>query len=88
MIAERKDPLAERRRIEAEEDAKKTFGEVAEFVIKRDRDHWGATSLRAWKNSLEVDAKRLSDLNVADVSVDDVKRVVMPIFERDEHDAA
>ncbi|HEY1888343.1 MAG TPA: integrase arm-type DNA-binding domain-containing protein [Roseiarcus sp.] len=88
MRAKGLDPFTERRRGEARRERRKTFAEVAEFVIKRDRGHWGATSLRAWENSLNIDAKRLADLAVAEVSVEDIKATVMPIFERDEHVSA
>jgi integrase len=88
MRAKGLDPFTERRRGEARRERRKTFAEVAEFVIKRDREHWGATSLRAWENSLNIDAKRLADLDVAEVSVEDIKATVMPIFERGEHVSA
>jgi integrase len=87
-LAKGLDPLARRRREEAQRELRKTFAEVAQFVIKRDREHWGATSLRAWENSLNIDSERLADLDVAEVSVEDIKSVVMPIFELGEHVSA
>ena len=45
IVASGKNPIAERRRVEAEEANRKTFHEVAKFVIERERDGWGASSL-------------------------------------------
>jgi hypothetical protein len=87
-IAKGLNPLTERRRAEAQQENRKTFAEVAEFVIKRDREHWGASSLRAWKNSLHIDAKRLADINVADIGVEHVESVITPIVEQGEHVSA
>jgi integrase len=84
-IAKGLNPRTERRRAEAQRENRRTFAEVAEFVIKRDREHWGASSLRAWKNSLHIDTKRLADINVADIGVEHVESVITPIVERGEH---
>jgi hypothetical protein len=70
-LAGRRDPLIERPCALGAERSK-TFVEVARFVIERDRHHWGATSFRAWENSLKIDIKRLADLGVAEVSVEDI----------------
>jgi integrase len=88
IVAEGKDPRAELRRAEAEQEAKKTFGEVATFVIERERKGWGASSLRAWTDSLNRDAKRLAPLDVGEIGVDDIKATVTPMFDRDAHVAA
>lgn len=66
----------------------KTFGEVANFVIERKRAGWSASSLRAWEVSLHKDAKELADIPVADVTLAQVKAVVLPIEEREDHIAA
>jgi hypothetical protein len=84
-VAEGRNPLAERRRTQAEEAAKRTFGEVAAYVIDRDRGHWGASTLRAWENSLNRDAKRLADLDIARIDVENIKVVLAPIIESGEH---
>jgi integrase len=82
MVALGKDPIDERRRAEAEQANHKTFGAVAQLVIERGRKGWTPSSLRGWNDSLRRDAKRLHDIDIADVTVDDVKRTVMPIFDR------
>jgi integrase len=88
MIAEGKNPVAERRRVEAEKANRKTFAEVAQFVIERERNGWGAGSLASWERSLFRDAKTLAETNVDAVAVEHVKQVVTPIFDRGNHVAA
>jgi integrase len=87
-IARGLDPLAKRRREQAQRELRKTFAEVAAFVIKRDRERWGASSLRAWKNSLNIDAKRLANFDVAEITVEDITATIAPIVERGEHVSA
>jgi hypothetical protein len=77
MVAQGLNPLAERRRTQAEEAAKRTFAEVAQFVIERERKAWGASSLASWERSLFRDAKRLAGLNVDAITVEHVKQVVI-----------
>ena len=88
MIAAGKNPIAERRRVEAEKANRKTFAEVAQFVIERERNGWGAGSLASWERSLFRDAKTLAETNVDAVAVEHVKQVVTPIFDRGNHVAA
>jgi integrase len=88
MVAQGLNPLAERRRRQAEEAAKRTFAEVARFVIERERKAWGASSLADWERSLHRHAKRLADLNVDEIAVEHVKQVVGPILDRGEYDTA
>jgi len=47
LVASGFNPLAERRRVESEQATKRTFAEVARFVIDRERKSksWGASSL-------------------------------------------
>jgi integrase len=85
IIATGRDPLAERRKAEAEAGARKTFDDVARFVIKRDRANWTDAHAEAWDKSLLVDAKKLGPLIVGEITVDEVKRAVMPIFDRGHH---
>jgi integrase len=87
-VASGVNPLAERRRTQAEEAAKRTFAEVAAFVIERERKAWGASSLADWERSLHRHAKRLADLNVDAITVDHVKQVVTPILDRGQYDTA
>src|ERR1700722_13464599 len=88
IVASGKNPIAERRRVEAEEANRKTFHEVAKFVIERERDGWGASSLASWRRSLFTDAKRLAELNVDEIAVENVKEVVTPILDRGDYVAA
>jgi integrase len=88
MVASGANPLVERRRAEAEQANSKTFGEVAKLVIDRGRNGWTVSSLRGWTNSLIKDAKRLADMNIADIGIDDVRRTVMPQFDKGDHVAA
>jgi len=87
LIAEGKNPLVERRRVEAEREKQKTFAQAADDVIKN-RDALTASSLDSWRRSLHHDAKRLAKINVADIDIEHVKQVVMPIFARGEHVSA
>jgi integrase len=88
MIDEGLNPIAERRRVEDEQAAKRTFTEVARFVIERERNGWGASSLASWERSLFADAKRLANLNVDEISVEHVKLVVTPILDQGYYDTA
>jgi integrase len=85
QVAAGQDPRADRQK--AQEHAR-TFGDVAKLVIAKNSPSWSASSLRAWENSLHKDAKPLADIPVADITLADVKRVVLPIEERDDHIAA
>ena len=82
MVALGKDRIGERRRAEAEQTNHKTFTEVAALVINRGREAWTPSNLRGWNDSLLRHAKRLHDIDVADIGIEDVKRVAMPIFDR------
>ena len=88
QLAEGKHPLVERRAAAAADERRKSFREVAEFVIERDRPRWGVGSLGDWTRSLKVDAEKLAEMDVASISVEDVKAAVMPMFDRGDHVAA
>ena len=76
------DPLAERRNRQAEHDGKKTFGEVARITIENKRRGWkGTSSLVSWTRTLTVEAEALADRPVDEIGVDEIKRVVAPIWE-------
>ncbi len=76
------DPLAERRRRQAESQAKKTFAEVAALTIEKKRRGWkGTSSLVAWTRTLTQEAKPLALRPIDEIGVDEVKRIVAPLWE-------
>jgi integrase len=75
-------PLAERRRNQTKEASRKAFCQVAEAYIVREASGWSASSLRAWKRSLGVDAKPIADLYVDQIGIGDVRRAVQPLVDR------
>ena len=88
VIAAGGDPLAERRKAEAEAEARKTFADVARKVIERDRAQWTEAHLKVWERSLFVLAKRLGPLDVGEIAVEHVQQTMAPIWDRDEHVSA
>jgi integrase len=81
LIDQGLDPLAERKTRQAEQSAKKTFGEVAAIAIENRRRGWkGTSSLDAWTRTMD-DAKALDDRPVDEITVDEIKRVIAPLWE-------
>jgi integrase len=77
------DPLAERERRKAEQAAKHSFGEVAAMTIAKQQSEWKDnernTSRQAWTRSLTVNAAKLANRPVDEITVDEVKQVVAPM---------
>ncbi len=74
------DPLAERRKRRAEQEAKKTFAEVAKLALAKKVGGWKggerSSSFAAWVKTIDREAKALHQRPVDEISVDEVKRVV------------
>jgi integrase len=81
-VEEGLNPLAERRKKQDQQDARKTFAEAGEAFIAREADGWSASSLRAWKRSLGVESKQIAALHVDAIVLADVKRVIQPLVDR------
>lgn len=88
LIAEGKDPIAERRAaalrgsIEpAVEAPPLTFGQFTEEYIASVEDGWrNATHRQQWRNSLRDHASLLSDKALAEIDTDDVLAVLQPVW--------
>jgi hypothetical protein len=100
LVADGIDPLGERarRREEAarEEQAralelakKRPFREIAELEIERLRRSWkgGAqsSSYQAWWRTLMTEAAPLHQMPIGEITVDDVEKVVAPLWKRGAH---
>lgn len=68
----------------------KTFGEIADDYIKQavaDKKWKGAKTEAGWRNTMTVHAKPLRKIPVAEITTDDVVRVLRPIW-NDRHETA
>ncbi len=81
------DPLAEKRRADAERANRKTFGEMAEATLRLNAG-LGASSRAEWARHLSRDCKPLATKLVEEITVDDVKRVVAPYWDAGKHETA
>jgi integrase len=89
MLGEGLDPLAERQRRQAEQAAKRTFAEVGALTLARKESGFKSErTATSWKRTLEVEAKALHDRPIGDIGVEEVKRVVMPMWNKGHHVAA
>jgi integrase len=79
------DPLAERRRKLKEQKARVTFAEAAEAYIAQNHCGWGASSLRAWKDSLKRDCAPIAKLRLDEIAIGDVKRAIQPLVDKGLH---
>src|SRR5208282_5760438 len=79
-----------RRRRRAEQEAKRTFAEVARLTLAKKAGGWkGAersTSYAAWVRTIDVEAKALHRLAVDEIGVAEVKRVVAAKWDQGFHD--
>jgi integrase len=85
MVAQGRDPLAERRHAVAVAAASKTFAEVARIVVERDKVSWGASSLEAWERSLFDHAKRLGPMDVDAIDTEHIVEALQPLWDRGAH---
>jgi integrase len=94
QLADGVDPLiAKREAREAAASAKKaahTFREAAVAVMAAREGAWkqGSSSFASWRKNLFVDAKPLHKAAVEAITVEDVKRVLQPIWDRGHMTAA
>jgi integrase len=82
LVAQGLHPIVERERKQRELDGKKTFGEAGAAYIDQHQRGWSGSSLGQWKRSMERDCAGLAKLAVADIGLEDVKRVVTPLAEQ------
>jgi integrase len=86
------DPLAERQRRQAEQEAKKTFAEVAMLALAKKVSGWKggerSTSHAAWVRTIDSEARSLHHRPVDEIAVDEVKRVVAAKWDQGFHDEA
>jgi integrase len=94
-LAKGLDPLHEKRRAAAAKAASHTFGECAKAVIEKREKSWRAnpvtgrrSSLADWRKHLMVDAKALAGRDVAEITVEDVKRIIAPYWDAGRHQTA
>jgi integrase len=83
------DPMGERRRRMAEREAKKTFAEVAAATVAKNQAGWkgaeSSSSYKGWNRTLTREAAKLNPRPIDEITVEEVKRVVAPIWERGGH---
>jgi integrase len=82
LVEQGLDPLVVRWRKREEQDGKKTYAEAAGAYIAQHQRGWSGSSLGHWKRSMERDCAPLAKLAVADIGLDDVKCVVMPLADQ------
>jgi integrase len=92
LIDEGLDPLAERRKRRAEQEAKKTFAEVAKLALAKKVGGWNggasSTSHAAWVRTIDIEAKALHHRPVDEIEVEEVKRIVASKWGHGFHDEA
>jgi integrase len=94
QLADGVDPIQAKR--EAREQAKvkalagHSFRECATAVMEAREGAWkqGSSSFASWRKSLFIDAKPLHRLAVEAITVEDVKRILQPFWDRGHHTAA
>lgn len=80
-ISQGVDPIQHRRATQAEQEKGKTFGEVAEIVIKRKQaEAKNAKHAQQWRSTLETYCSSLWPLDVDAITIHDVLSVLEPIW--------
>jgi integrase len=86
------DPLLARRRKVAAEAGRRTFAEVADMVLAANVGGWkggkASTSYGHWTRTLIARAKPLAKRPVDEITVDEIKRIVSPLWEKGHHGEA
>jgi integrase len=88
------DPVAEKRKAKAAEAHRKTFAEVAEAVIEKNRPGWKisleghCSTLDQWRRDLTVTCKPIARKFVDEITIADVKAIVQLYWERGQLDSA
>jgi integrase len=88
MLADGLDPREEKRKQAAARLGYKTFAEAAGELIAARRKNWRAnatngrtSSLDDWTKHLTFDCKSIANRSVADLSVNDIKPIVRPVWD-------
>ena len=88
ILAEGLDPREEKRKQAAARLGRKTFAEAAGELIAARRKNWRAnatngrtSSLDDWTKHLTVDCNSIANRSVADLSVDEIKPIVRPVWD-------
>ncbi|MGQ7242936.1 tyrosine-type recombinase/integrase [Salinicola sp. V024] len=75
------DPIQHRRATQAEQEGRKTFGEVAEIVIQQKQDEArNAKHAAQWRSTLETYCKPIWSIDVDAITIHDVLTVLKPIW--------
>ena len=87
------DPIAEKRAAKEAAAAaakRKTFAEVAEAVIEKNRAGWktslegGCSTLDQWRRDLTVISSPIARKFIDEITIDDIKGVIQPYWEREQ----
>ena len=87
-------PVADRRAAREAQARRKTFAEVARLKIAAKQSGWRtsfegmAHSLDAWTKNMEIDCAPIAHKAIDEISVDDIKRVVSPHWDKNHHKTA
>lgn len=74
-------PVEVKRRVAATSQKGRTFAQVTEEFLEAKSGEWSnAKHRQQWKNTLSQHAEKLSDLNVEEITTEDVLSVLMPIW--------
>ena len=88
------DPVAERQAAKEAAAKRKTFAEAAEAVIEKNRAGWKTSlegrcsTLDQWRRDLAVTCKPIARKFVDEITIDDVKLVLQPYWDRGQLDSA
>jgi integrase len=86
------DPLAERARRRGEQAGKRSFLEVARLTLEKKvsgfRGGRDGSSYAQWTRTIDKDTKGLHGLAIDQISVDDVKRTISPMWDKSHHETA
>ena len=88
------DPVAEKRAAKEAATKRKTFTEVAEAVIEKNRPGWKVSleghcsTLAQWRRDAMATCKPISRKFVDEINLTDVRNVIQPYWEREQLDAA
>ena len=88
------DPVAEKRAAKDAAAKRKTFAEVAEAVIEKNRSGWKVSlegrcsTLDQWRRDALVTCKPIGRKFVDEVTIADIKSVIQPYWEREQLDSA
>ena len=88
------DPVAEKRAAKEAATKRKTFAEVAEAVIEKNRSGWKMSlegrrsTLDQWRRDAMTTCKPIARKFIDEITITDIKNVIQPCWEREQLDAA